>query len=367
MDSIPISAVQIGSEEEQLVLAVLRSGHLAQGPMVERLESSLMKLTGARHAVAMSSGTAALVAAMVVADLRSGDEVLTSPFTFAATLNAILEAGATARFVDIGEDFNIDVGAAVDAIGDRTRVLLPVHLYGLPADMDPITEAAAARGSTVIEDAAQAIGAKYHGRSVGSFGIGCFSLYATKNVTTGEGGVVTTSDGDIAERLRLLRSQGMKTRYQYEMPGRNYRLTDLQAAVGIPQLERLADITARRRVNARALSDGLSAIPGVVLPKEYPDREHVFHQYTIRITRDARMSRDALASQLATEGIGTGIYYPRVVFDYPCYREHPNVVTDPVPHATQIAKEVLSLPVHPGVGGVEVERIVDACCRALGR
>ena len=366
MDSIPISAVTIGSEEEQLVLAVLRSGHLAQGPMVERLESLLCKLTGARHAVAMSSGTAALVASLVVADLRPGDEVLTSPFTFAATLNAILETGAIARFVDIGDDFNLDADAAVDAIGDRTSVLLPVHLYGLPADMDPIMAAASAHGAIVIEDAAQAIGAKYHGRPVGIFGIGCFSLYATKNVTTGEGGVVTTISDEIAERLRLLRNQGMKTRYQYEMPGRNYRLTDLQAAVGIPQLGRLADITARRRSNARALSDGLSGIPGVLLPREYPDREHVFHQYTIRITRDARMSRDALASQLATEGIGTGIYYPRVVFDYPCYREHPNVVTNSVPHAEQVAKEVLSLPVHPGVGASEVERIVDACRRALG-
>jgi dTDP-4-amino-4,6-dideoxygalactose transaminase len=367
MNFIPISAVKIGAEEEELVLEVLRSGQLAQGPMVERLESSFAELMGARHAVAMSSGTAALVASMVVADLRPGDEVVTSPFTFAATLNAILEAGAVARFVDIGDDFNIDANAIADIVNERTRVVLPVHLYGLPCDLNTIVAVAAARDLIVIEDAAQAIGATYHGVPVGNSGLGCFSLYATKNITTGEGGVVTTNSDVTADRLRLLRSQGMRARYQYEVPGRNYRLTDLQAAVGIPQLARLAEITARRRENARALSDGLRDLPGILLPTEYTDRTHVFHQFTIRVTSHAGRSRDEFASQLAAEGIATGIYYPRVVFDYPCYREHPNVITDPVPGAQRAATEVLSLPVHPGVGGSEIERIISACRRAVGR
>jgi perosamine synthetase len=365
MDRIPISAVIIGSEEERLVLQVLRSGRLAQGPMVERLESMVRELTGVPHAIAMSSGTTALVGSLHVIGLSPGDEVLTSPFTFAATLNAILEAGATARFADIGADFNLDPDAVAAAIGERTRVILPVHLYGLPADMDPIVAAASAGGATVIEDAAQAIGARYRARPVGSFGIGCFSFYATKNVTTGEGGVVTTDSDEIAQSLRLLRSQGMRVRYQYEMPGRNYRMTDLQAAVGIPQLGRLAEITARRQENARALSDGLAGIPGIVLPAVFPERDHVFHQYTIRVTSDARLTRDELAARLEEDGIGSGIYYPRVVFDYECYREHPNVMVDAVPHAVRVAREVISLPVHPGVGPSAIEWIVGACRRAL--
>jgi perosamine synthetase len=236
---IPITRVRLGEEEERLVLEVLRSGQLAQGPMVERLEHDFARLCGARHAIAVSSGTTALVAALQALGVGPGDEVVTSPFTFAATLNAILETGATARFADIEPTtFTVDPASVRRRLSPRTRVVMPVHLYGQPADMDRLVAIAADHGSAIVEDAAQAHGATVRGRAVGTFGIGCFSLYATKNVTTGEGGIVTTDDDELAASIRVLRNQGMRTRYSYDVVGHNYRLTDLQAAVGIPQLAR---------------------------------------------------------------------------------------------------------------------------------
>ncbi len=247
MIDIPISTVRLGADEERLVLEVLRSGHLAQGPMVARLEAGFADVARVRHVVAVSSGTTALVAALQALEVGPGQEVVTSPFTFVATLNAILEVGAAPRFADISlRDFCMDPERVADACTSRTRVLMPVHLYGQPADMGRLVPIAQERSIAVVEDAAQAHGAELDGRAVGSFGLGCFSLYATKNVTTGEGGLVTTDDEALADRLRLLRNQGMRNRYEYEVPGHNYRLTDLQAAVGIPQLERLATTTSAR-------------------------------------------------------------------------------------------------------------------------
>jgi perosamine synthetase len=365
-DQIAISQVVVGAEEERLVLAVLRSGQLAQGPMVARLEVEFATLCGVRHAIAVNSGTAALVAAMEAAELQPGDEVVTTPFTFAATLNAILEAGATARFADIDlETFNIDPDGLAAAITDRTRVVMPVHLYGQPAAMDTISELSSARDLLIIEDAAQAHGATVAGRKVGSFGIGCFSLYATKNVSTGEGGIITTDHDELADRLRLLRNQGMRAGYRYEIAGHNYRLTDLQAAIALPQLERLEASTARRRAHAARLSAGLEGMIGIVAPVVAVGRTHVFHQYTIRVTTEARLDRDALAARLRARGVGTGIYYPRVVFDYDCYRDHPGVVVSEVPEAFRAAREVLSLPVHPHLSVSDIDRIVDEVGAAL--
>lgn len=364
--SIPISTLQLGTEEEQLVLEVLRSGQLAQGPMVRRLETAFEEVTKTKHAIAVTSGTTALVAAIQALELERGSEVITSPFTFIATLNAIIEAGAVARFVDIGDDFNLDAKVIDNVITERTRALLPVHLYGYPADMDTIIALAQERGLAVIEDAAQAIGATFQERPVGSFGIGCFSLYATKSVTTGEGGMITTNDEAIANRVRVLRNQGMRFRYQYEIPGHNYRMTDLQAAVGIPQMARLALVTERRRLNAERLTEGLLGIRGLLLPFEEAGRTHVFHQFTIRVTEEARLNQHELATRLTEQGIGAGIYYPRVVYDYDCYRDHPQVIADPVPNASRIAKEVLSLPVHPALTEADLDRIVTAVKGALG-
>jgi dTDP-4-amino-4,6-dideoxygalactose transaminase len=365
-DPIAISQVVVGEDEERLVLAVLRSGRLAQGPMVARLEREFATMCGVRHAIAVTNGTVALVAALQTAELQVGDEVVTTPFTFAATLNAILEAGATARFADIDpQTFTLDPDALADATTDRTRVVMPVHLFGQPAAMDTISEFAAARGLLTVEDAAQAHGATVAGRRVGSFGIGCFSLYATKNVSAGEGGIITTDDDALADRLRLLRNQGMGARYQYEVVGHNYRLTDVQAALAIPQLEGLVASNARRAAHAARLSAGLGDVIGIAVPHVAPGRTHVFHQYTIRVTPAARLDRDALAARLHARGVGTAVYYPRAVFDYDCYRDHPRVAVSEVPEAIRAAREVLSLPVHPYLSVPDLDRIVDEVRTAL--
>jgi dTDP-4-amino-4,6-dideoxygalactose transaminase len=243
---------------------------------------------------------------------------------------------------------------------------MPVHLYGLPADIGAIAEVTQRRDLALVEDAAQSLGATDAGRPVGSFGIGCFSLYATKNVTSGEGGVVTCGDEEIADRLRLLRNQGMRARYEYELPGHNYRLTDLQAAVAIPQLARLPMITERRARNAAALSSGLAGVPGLVCPTIPEGRTHVWHQYTVRVTPDARVDRDEAVRALAERGVGTGVYYPRIVTDHDCYREHPRVRPSDVPNARAAAREVLSLPVHPGLTDDDVATIVGAVREVLG-
>lgn len=361
---IPISVVDV-RDAEPLVLEVIRSGVLAQGPMVQRLEDAFADVVGVRHAVAVNNGTTALVAALQVLGLQPGDEVVTSPFTFVATLNAVLEAGATVRFADIREeDFAVDPALVAVRVGERTRALLPVHLYGQTADMGPITDLARERGLHVVEDAAQAHGASYGGRAAGSFGTGCFSFYATKNLTTGEGGMVTTDDDGVADGLRLLRNQGMRQRYQYEVPGHNYRMTDLQAAVGLPQVGRLASIVERRKENARRLSEGLGDVPELTVPRELPGRSHVWHQYTVLL--DASVDRDRVVADLNQAGVGAGVYYPRTVFDHDCYRDHPRVVVEEVPVAESVARRCLSLPVHQHLTDEQLDTIVQSVRRALG-
>jgi len=364
---IPITTVQFGAEEEQQVLEVLRSGAVAQGPKVAQLESRFAELFGIPHAIAVNNGTTALVAALQVLDLKPGDEVITSPFTFAATLNAILEAGATATFADIrADDFNIDPASLAERITDKTKVLLPVHLYGQMADMDPIQALAAERGLRILEDAAQSHGASYQGRYAGSYGLGTFSLYATKNITTGEGGLITTDDDDLADKLRVLRNQGMRSRYVYEMAGHNYRLTDLQAALGIPQLERYEQTVSTRRHNAERLIEGLTDVPGIVVPRQLEGRGHVWHQFTIRVTPEARVTRDDFVEKLGQLGIGSGIYYPKLVFDYDAYRKHPGVVISDVPVAQQIVTEVVSLPVNTSLTDADLSEIISAVRTVAG-
>jgi perosamine synthetase len=362
---VPISSVAIPAEAEELVLQVLRSGHVAQGPRVAELEEKFSALTGVPHTIAVNNGTTALVAALQALDLQPGDEVITTPFSFVATLNAILEAGATVRFADITDDFTLDPAAAEALITDRTRAIMPVHLYGLPADMTAFEALATRHGVALVEDAAQAHGAAVGERVVGSFGIGCFSLYGTKNITSGEGGLITTSDDAIADRLRLLRNQGMRARYQYELAGHNYRMTDLQAAVVLPQVGRLPEINATRAANAATLSAGLADLPGVVLPTVPAGRTHVWHQYTIRVTPAARVTREELAERLTEAGIGHGFYYPRLMHDYACYAGDPRVVADATPRAAQITTEVVSLPVHPALSAADLDRVVAAVRKVL--
>ncbi len=363
--AIPISVVRIGEEEERLVLEVLRSGRLAQGPMVETLEREFAATHEVEHAVAVNNGTSALVAAIQALALQPGDEVITTPFSFVATLNAILEAGATARFADIGSDFCMDAKSAESLVNARTRAVMPVHLYGLAADMPALAALTERYGLALIEDAAQAHGARIGDRPVGSFGLGCFSFYATKNVASGEGGMVTTPDAVLADRLRLLRNQGMRHRYQYEIVGHNYRMTELQAAVAIPQLRQMSERNKRRRANAARLSAGLADVPGITTPEVPEGREHVFHQYTIRIGHGSRADRDVVASSLDAAGISSGIYYPRLMHDYACYHDDPRVVADDTPNARRAAQEVLSLPVHPFLADEEIDRIVSAVREAL--
>lgn len=356
---IPLVSVDV-RESGPLVLEVLRSGQIAQGPMVERLEQAVAAIAGVEHAVAVNSGTAALSVSLQALNLGPGDEVITSPFTFGATLNAILASGATAKFADIRpDDFNIDPALIEEKVTERTKVLLPVSLYGQLPEMATIERLAMERELVIVEDSAQAIGATLHGRPAGSFGVGCFSLYATKNVTAGEGGIITTGSSEIAERARLLRNQGMRGRYDYSCIGGNHRLSDMHAAVGLSQIARIQTLCDRRKHNAKKLSEGLEGIAGLVLPRAMSGRGHVWHQYTVRVTEDAPCTRDELSSKLAARGIATGVHYPRVVFDYECYRDHPQVVAAEVPVASMITEEVLALPVHPQLSDTDLDRIID--------
>lgn len=350
---IPISKPFIGEAEKAAVLQVLDSGMLAQGPRVAHLEERFAQLCGTKYAVATSSGTTALHVALLAHGIGPGDEVITTPFTFIASASCILFVGAKPVFVDIEpEMFNLSPALIEAAVTPRTRAIIPVHLYGCPCAMDPILAIARRHGLEVIEDAAQAIGATYKGRTVGSFGTGCFSLYATKNVMAGEGGVITTNDEDLAERCRMIRSHGMKRRYYHDMMGYNFRMSDLHAAIALAQLDRLGEFTARRRSNASYFSTHLRT---VVTPRVHEDYGHVWHQYTVRV--DAGRDRDYVMKRLHESGVGAGIYYP-----VPAHRQGyiRDVVGDiSLPIAEQAAEEVLSLPVHPGLSQTDLQQIVE--------
>ena len=344
---IPISTVRIDEEIEAGVLEVLRSGMIAQGPKVAELEAMFAKISGVKHAVAVNNGTTALVAVLKMLDVPKESTVITSPFTFVATLNAAVEAGFKVRFADVDEQtFNItaETIAAVDPAGVST--VMPVHLYGQCADMTSITSLANKYGWAIVEDAAQAHGALHNGAAAGSFGAGCFSFYATKNITTGEGGIITTNDDALADRLRIYRNQGMRQRYQYEMAGTNYRMTDVQAAIGIPQLKKIEAINAARQKNAETLNELLADVAEIATPITSAGNSHVWHQYTIRVLEESKRSRDEVIEYLTEQGVGCGIYYPRLAHDYDCFRGDPNIEATPTPVASRLVSEVISLPVH---------------------
>jgi dTDP-4-amino-4,6-dideoxygalactose transaminase len=349
---IPIARPQIGEAEKKAVLEVLDSGMLVQGPRVKRLEERFAEVCGTRYAIATSSGTTALHIALLAHDIGPGDEVITTPFTFIATVNPILFVGAKPVFVDIEEEtFNINPALIEAAVTPRTRAIIPVHLYGYPCDMDAVMEIARRHDLVVIEDAAQAVSATYKGRPTGSFGTGCFSLYATKNVMSGEGGMITTDDEKLAERCRLLRSHGMRRRYHYESLGYNFRMSDLHAAIGLAQMDRLEEFTAKRRANAAYLS---AHIESVVAPRVREGYEHVWHQYTVRV--DGGRDRDAAVRQLNEAGVGTGIFYPVPAHHHDYMRDVVGEVSLPV--TERLAGEVISLPVHPGLSQADLETIV---------
>jgi perosamine synthetase len=344
---IPISTVQIDDVIEAEVLEVLRSGMIAQGPKVAELETLFAEISGVKHAIAVNNGTTALVAVLKMLDVPKDSTVITSPFTFVATLNAAVEAGYKVRFADVNEEtFNITSDSISDVDPRGVSIVMPVHLYGQCADMTSISEQASKHGWAIVEDAAQAHGARHNGAAAGSFGAGCFSFYATKNITTGEGGIITTNDDALADRLRIYRNQGMRQRYQYEMAGTNYRMTDLQAAIGIPQLQRIDAINASRQKNASILNELLSDVPEIATPVTLFGNSHVWHQYTIRVLEGSKRSRDEVIEYLTAQGVGCGVYYPRLAHDYECFRGIPSIEPTPTPIATRIVQEVISLPVH---------------------
>jgi dTDP-4-amino-4,6-dideoxygalactose transaminase len=350
---IRIAEPQIGDAERAAVSAVLDSGQLAGGPVVRTLEAAFARdVAGTAHAVAVNSGTAALHLVLLALDIGAGDEVITTPFSFQATANMVLAVGARPVFVDVGADANIDPALIEAAITPRTKAILPVHLYGRLCAIEQIAALAQRRGLHLIEDACQAHGAARGGRRAGSFGIGCFSFYATKNLTAGEGGMLTTDDAALAARLRRLRNHGEDERFDSVELGYNYRLTDVAAAIAIAQLERLSAATARRRANAAYLSAHLR---GVDLPPAPPTPEsHVWHQYTVRVGA----GRDDLAAWLREREIETGVYYPLPIPTQRLYRDRGYAAAPPL--ATRLAAEVLSLPVHPGLSQADLERIVSA-------
>jgi dTDP-4-amino-4,6-dideoxygalactose transaminase len=350
---IALSKPQFGEEEMALLREVMESGIVAQGPKVAQLEAEFARLCNTQFAVATSSGTTALHLALLVHDIGPGDEVITSPFTFIASANSVLYTGARPRFVDVRPDtYNIDPALIEAAITPRTKAIMPVHLFGLMADMTPIMDIARRHNLIVIEDAAQAHGAMYKGQLAGSFGTGCFSLYATKNMTSAEGGIITTNDSAIADRAKLLRAHGSRVRYYNEVLGYNFRLTDLHAAVGLAQLRKLGDFNTARSRNAEFLNAHLRRVITPCQPEGYL---HVWHQYTVRLTEG---DREAALEKLKAAGVGSGIFYPVPVHHQKVYTDLG--YTNSLPVAERLAREVFSLPVHPGLSSADLETIVAA-------
>ncbi|MDR0416611.1 MAG: DegT/DnrJ/EryC1/StrS family aminotransferase [Propionibacteriaceae bacterium] len=352
---IPVAKPLVGDEERAAVDRVLRSGMLAQGPEVAAFEREFAAaLVGGRECVAVSSGTAGLHLGLLAAGVGPGDEVIVPSFTFAATANSVALTGATPVFADIEPDYFCLHPAAVEAaVTARTRAILPVHLYGQPADMAGLAAVADRHGLALFEDAAQAHGASLDGQPAGSFGVfAMFSLYPTKNMTSGEGGMVACADGAVARQVRLLRNQGMERQYANEVIGFNQRMTDVHAAIGRVQLARLAERTAQRQANAAFLTAHLA---GVVTPALRPGAVHVWHQYTIRVAGD----RDRFGQALREEhGVGAGVYYP--IPNHRLASLAPYAPAGDLPETDRAAAEVLSLPVHPALSERDLERIVAA-------
>lgn len=351
---ISIASPQIGEEEKRAILEVCDSGNLAQGPRVAALEEKFAAMCGVKHAVATSSGTTALHTALLAHGIGKGDEVITTPFTFIASANSIRYTGARPVFADIERDsYNLDPAQIEEKITARTRAIMPVHLYGNPCAMDEILEIAQRHNLIVLEDASQAHGAEYYGQKVGTFGTACFSFYPTKNMTTGEGGMITTNDDSILERCRLLRAHGASEAYHHVEVGYNFRMTDIAAAIGLVQLEKLEQFNQKRIANADYLSTHLEDLE-VVLPVVHPRTRHVFHQYTIRIPRD----RDQVLRGLRERGVGAMVYYPIPVHRQPIYRSWMEEGTLEV--SEQVSQEVLSLPVHPGLTESQLDYVIQS-------
>ncbi len=347
---IPLAKPIITRAERRAVDRVLRSGNLAQGPEVAAFEKEFSQFVDGRECVAVNSGTSALHVALLSLGIGPGDEVIVPSFTFAATANSVALAGATPVFVDIDpQTFNIDPREIERAITPRTKAIQVVHLYGLPANMGEIMKIANRHNLNVVEDAAQAHLASINGKPVGTFGdAAAFSFYPTKNMTSGEGGMIVFADGEKARFARLLRNQGMEKRYQNEVVGFNLRMTDIHAAIGRQQLKRIEGWTGKRKENAGFLSSRISGATTPFIPAGY---SHVFHQYTVRVPRN----RDGFSSKLNELGIGNGVYYPTQVHKLPSFSKDVDLR-----HTQEATEQVISLPVHPSLARKDLIRIADS-------
>jgi dTDP-4-amino-4,6-dideoxygalactose transaminase len=360
-------------EIDEAIERVLASGQFIGGPEVEGFEGEFAAACGVAHAVGVNSGTDALRFALMVAGLREGDEAITSPLTFIAASEAVSQAGGRPVFADIDPaTFNLGPREVERALTSRTKAIVPVHLYGRPAEMDAILDLARGRGAAVIEDACQAHGAAYKGRPVGSFGdAGCFSFYPTKNLgACGEGGMVTTARADIAERVRRLRDHGQSEKYVHAEEGYNGRLDALQAAILRVKLKRLPAWNERRRALAARYQEGLRDVAagsaahwdgkGIVLPREAPGARHVYHQFVVRVR-----NRDRVRAALGEQGIDTAVHYPVPLHLQPCYAWM-GLKQGSYPEAERAAREVLSLPLYPEMTDDQVERVCAALRAAVG-
>ena len=352
---INIAKPIISDEEIEAVTEVLKSGMLAQGSKVDQFQKEFAEYTESRYGIATSSGTTALHTALVAAGIEKGDEVITTPFTFAATSNSILYSDATPVYADINpKTYTLDPSKIEEKITEKTKAILPVHLYGQSADMDPILEIAEKHDLKVIEDAAQAHGSKYKGKKIGSIGdLGCFSFYPTKNMTTGEGGIVTTNNEELAEKSSMIRAHGESKRYEQSLLGYNYRMTDIAASIGLVQLKHIDEFNEKRNRNAAYLSEGLADVEGITTPTVDENAYHVFHQYTIRVSKD----RDNFKQFLTDNEIGTGVHYPIVLYKQPYYQNLG--ITGNCPEAELAASQVISLPVHPSLTTDELDTIIE--------
>ena len=361
---IPPAKPLIGDEERAAVDRVLQSGMIAQGPEVAAFEKEFADFfVEGRETVAVNSGTSGQHLGLLAAGVGPGDEVIVPSFTFAATGNSVVLTGATPVFVDIEPDtFTLDPESVRQAVTDKTKGIMPVHLYGHPFLANEISNIADEFNLMIFEDAAQAHGASQDGRPVGTFGtFAMFSLYPTKNMTSGEGGMVTCADGQTARNVRLLRNQGMETQYANEVIGFNTRMTDIHAAIGREQLKKVGAWTTTRQRNAAFLTSALQEIAGVTVPLVRPGAVHVYHQYTIRV--DAS-ERDRLRDVLREEHqVGSGVYYPIPNHRLPSLAKYaPNLE---LPETEKAASEVLSLPVHPSLTENDLDRIVQGVASVM--
>jgi dTDP-4-amino-4,6-dideoxygalactose transaminase len=346
---IPIASPQLGVEEREAVDRVLQSGIIAQGPEVAKFEDEFAKMCGVKYAVATSNGTTAGHLVMIASGISPGDEVITTPFTFFATASVIIMAGAKPVFVDVEEDgFCLDPNQVESAITEKTKAIQPVHLYGELADMPSLAEISDKNNLVLIEDSAQAHSADSWDGKAGSFGnAGWFSFYPTKNMTTSEGGIITTNDEKTANLCKVLRAHGMTAQYQHTEFGYNYRMTDISAAIGRVQLTKLDQFNSRRR----EIADKYNALLSKYVKVPENRRGHVFHQYTILCNQ-----RDELKEHLSQKGVGSGIYYPTLLYNYAPMSEF----EADCPNAKRLTELSLSLPVHPGLSDSDVSKVVDS-------